>query len=276
MRLMVVGAHPADAVDLAGGTMAQHGILEHEVMVVTVTDGIYSHTKEDLSVEMIEMKRGEVKEALSCLLFDPRYQFNGLKDEPLIVNQQCILGMIQTIRMFQPQILITHHPNEYAHWDHAETGKMVCRALKGAIKRPGDDKWWVNNVYFFATQFRPETARIGYTPQPPNVLIDISESVGKKVKAICCFKSQGHDDEEAMWRRMNSMEKEMGRADGLEYAEGFISYYPAKEKVLPMSSINTGFYSKAKYEHIWDLGVTGMGTTGRQTFGRLKEEERDD
>jgi len=273
---MVVGAHPADAVDCTGGTIAQHAGMGDEINIVTVTDGLDSHSKGTCTMED---KRDEVYESLSKLIslsVSLRLLFMGLKDEPFMARRSNVIYLVELIRQYRPDILITHHPNEYAHWDHAEVGKMVCRALKGAIKRPGDDKWWVNNVYFFATQFRPETARIGYTPQPPNVLIDISESVGKKVKAMCCFKSQGHDDEEAMWRRMNSMEKEMGRADGLEYAEGFISYYPAKEKVLPMSSINAGFYSKAKYEHIWDLGVTGMGTTGRQTFGRLKEEERDD
>ena len=256
MRLMIVGAHPADAVDLAGGTIAQHAGMGDEVIVVTVTDGMDSHSKNDQF--SFEIKREEVKEALLHLLFHPRYQFKGLKDEPFIANRENHLGMVESIKMFQPDVLITHHPNEYAHWDHAEVGKMVCRALKGAIKRPGDDKWWVNNVYFFATQFRPETARIGYVPQAPDVLIDITAFIEKKIKAMCCFKSQGHNDEWAMRERMNSFEREMGRADGLSYAEGFISYYPLKMSILPVSTFSGGFYNKDKEEKEDDRWSNGL------------------
>jgi len=242
MRLMVVGAHPADAVDLAGGTIAQHLEMGDEIAIVVVTDGLQSHTEGEWTAKD---KREEVVSAFTCLGNIKKLFFMGLQDEPFIMNRECIISMVEFIRAFQPQVLMTHHPNEYAHWDHAETGKMVCRALKGAIKRPGGEKWWVENVYFFGVQFRPENARIGVVPQPPNVLIDISpQNIGKKVKAMCCFRSQGHDNEEAMRQRMNSMERETGRADGLDYSEGFISYYPLKDRLLPMSGINKGFYNK--------------------------------
>jgi len=247
MRLMIVGAHPADAVDCAGGTISQHAGMGDEISIVTVTDGMDSHTK---GICTVKDKRGEVVKALDCLSSDPRNRicFMGLKDEPFTPVRNNTVDLVELIRQCQPDILITHHPNEYAHWDHAEVGKMVCRALKGAIKRPGDDKWWVNNVYFFATQFRPETARVGYVPQAPDVLIDITASIEKKIKAMCCFKSQGHDDERAMRERMNSFEREMGRADGLRYAEGFISYYPLKMGILPVSTFNQGFYNKEEKE----------------------------
>lgn len=244
MKIMVIGAHPADAIDLAGGAIARHHRnMVDDIMILSVTDGINSHTQGDYD---INEKRQELITAVSCLQFKKSLidvTFMGLQDEPLIVNSACISDIIERIRNFKPDMLISHHPNEYAHWDHAEAGKMVCRALKGAIKRPGD-KWWVPDVYFFATQFRPEVARLGYNPLAPNVLIDIEDVIHKKVEAMCCFKSQGHNDKSLMWDRMNSMENEMGRSDGLKYAEGFISYYPLKERKLPISSINKAFYIK--------------------------------
>ena len=248
MRLMIVGAHPADAVDLAGGIIAQHAGMGDEISVVIVTDGMDSHTK---GISSFGEKRDEVCAALSNLTNSvvlTKFLFMGLKDESFIPVRNNIISLVELIRQCQPDILITHHPNEYAHWDHAEVGKMVCRALKGAIKRPGNDKWWINNVYFFASQFRPEVERIGYVPQAPDVLIDITASIEKKIKAMCCFKSQGHDNEGVMRERMNSFEREMGRADGLSYAEGFISYYPLKMRILPVSTFNQGFYNKDKEE----------------------------
>jgi LmbE family N-acetylglucosaminyl deacetylase len=240
MKLMIVGAHPADPVDLSGGTIAQHANNGNIINVVTVTDGIFSHTTGE---ETIQTKRKEVLNAISNLTDSHDHFFMGLRDEPLIVGSDAILELVNLIRQIKPDVLVTHHPNEYAHWDHAETGKMVCRALKGAVKLPGD-RYFVPNVYFFAVQFRPEMVRLGFNPLPPAVLVDITNVVGKKVAAMCCFKSQGHDNYEAIWKRMNSMESEMGRADGLAYSEGFISYYPLKEKLLPMSSIDKSFYVK--------------------------------
>lgn len=249
MRIMIIGAHPADTIDLAGGTIAQHGNDGDTIEILSITDGLNSHTDSN-EIGIVE-KRYELNKAVSCLIEKPKanikiinVQFMGLQDEPLIINSACILDLIERIRKFRPNILVTHHPNEYAHWDHAEVGKMVCRALKGAMKRSGD-KWWVSNVYFFATQFRPEVARLGIVPLSPTILIDISEMIEKKVKALSCFKSQGHTKEQ-MWLRINSMEREMGRADGLDYSEGFISYYPMKDKFLQMSKIDKSFYVKEK------------------------------
>ncbi len=249
MRMMIVGAHPADAIDLAGGTIINHFMQGNEIFVLSVTDGVRSHN--NIANMGIVEKGRELCNAVSILIDADvlvaikSVDFMGMADEPFIYGADDEIALINRIRKTKPDILITHHPNEYAHWDHAEVGKMVCRALKGAIKLSGN-KWWVPNVYFFATQFRPETARLGYMPRPPDVLIDIKEVVGKKVKAMCCFKSQGLGNEHAMWNRMNSMESEMGRADGLEYAEGFISYYPLKENLLPVSSINKSFYGKER------------------------------
>ena len=192
-----------------------------------------------------------------CLGDIKKLFFMGLQDEPFIMNRECIISMVEFIRAFQPQVLMTHHPNEYAHWDHAETGRMVCRALKGAIKRPGGEKWWVENVYFFGVHFRPESARVGVALQAPNILVDVTDSLDKKLKAMCCYKSQGLDDEKAMMERFNSAEREVGRPDGLKYAEGFISYYPLKEKLLPTSTINARFYHRKKdVNKVFNPGIT--------------------
>ena len=43
IRLLVVGAHPADAFDQAGGTMAHHAAEGDHVSVLIVTTGARSH-----------------------------------------------------------------------------------------------------------------------------------------------------------------------------------------------------------------------------------------
>ena len=43
MRILFIGAHPADIVDLAGGTIANHVNAGDEVFTMAVTSGLYSH-----------------------------------------------------------------------------------------------------------------------------------------------------------------------------------------------------------------------------------------
>jgi LmbE family N-acetylglucosaminyl deacetylase len=230
MRILCVGAHPADCYDLSGGTLYHHSKRGDEIVAMAVTDGIYSHGSDETSETYRMLKRKEFTKA-SEMLAVTDVLFGGFMDEPLIVTKELVDDLTRVIRAYKPDVVITHHPNEYAHFDHASCGKAVCRALKASIKRPGE-KHFVPTVYFFGVQFRPENARVGYTPQPPDVLVDISDVVEEKIKMMRCFRSQGHDNVRMLRQRMDSFESEMGRADGLRYSEGFILYYPLKTRLL--------------------------------------------
>jgi len=247
MKILIIGAHPTDIVDLAGGTALLHSRNGDEVIGCAVTNGIYSHVvglETDSRDEMKKwktIKKMETKEACAEVGINT-VAFLNLADEPLVTNKPNIEKIRDIICRTKPDTIITHHPNEYAHWDHAEAGKMVCRAIKGAIKYPSKQKHYVPNVYFFGVQSRPESARIGFNPLPPTVLVDVTEVMQTKLAALFNFASQGLNDMDALWRRADSFESETGRADGIRYAEAFISYYPIKKKLLP-ESINTSFYT---------------------------------
>ncbi len=247
MRILCIGAHPADPIDLAGGTLAMHSKFRNdEVGVASLTDGMNSHSNSN-SWEERGRKTREFTKAASILEASVVKRF-GFGDEPLVLDERKVEEMIKFIRFYKPDVVITHHPNEYAHWDHAETGKIVCRALKGAMKRmPAENRHWVPMVYFFAVHFRPESARIGVQIQPPDLLIDIQKTVEDKIDALMCYESQGHNNREAMVKRMNSYESEMGRADGLNYSEGFIFYYPLK-RIFLEENFDGGFYNKKQIE----------------------------
>ena len=247
-KILCIGAHPADCTDLAGGTLYQHSMSGDMVTTVTLTDGIFSHGSHDPIRVVRVMKREEFHKSTKIIGATESLTL-GLQDEPLIINAAVIRDLAALIVEQKPDVVITHHPNEYAHWDHAETGKAVCRALKTAIKFPcflNKGNHWVPTVYFFAVAYRPESTRIGINVQAPTILIDISKApVAVKVEAMMCFASQGHNNEDKMWERMDSYESEMGRADGLRYSEGFIQYYPLKRYLLELND-DQGFYGGTK------------------------------
>ena len=251
MKILAIGAHPADCIDLAGGTLAMHVESGDEVVVLTLTDGIYGHTKDMKYFDdgrckgdkkkILERKLSEFSVATSMI--GATCDSFGWVDEPLMITQGNIFAIVDVIRTEKPDIVITHHPNEYSHWDHAECGKAVCRALKSAIKLPSKARYWVPMVYFFAVQFRPEATRLGYLPQAPDLLVDIYDVIEKKMDAMKCFETQGLNDVEYLRNRMNSFESEMGRADGLRYSEGFTFYYPLKTFGL-IENRSLSFYNK--------------------------------
>jgi len=252
MTILCIGAHPADSVDLAGGTLYQHRKQGGEVWFVTMTTGERSHVMNDYEIKgmnVVSDKKLEFEKSAITLGIDSNNTiFWHNSDEPFIMTPRMVEELVSLIRRLKPDTVITHHPNEYAHWDHAECGKLVCRSLKSAMKLPGK-KYWVPTVYFFGVQFRPENARIGVVPQSPDVLIDISDVIGTKIKALMCFESQGYNDRDMLLDRVDSFESEMGRADGLRYSEGFILYHPLKRKLLPVN-LAGGFYNNKKEEGI--------------------------
>lgn len=253
MKILAIGAHLADCVDLAGGTIALHASRGDEVVVASLTDSLYGHTKDlgyfsdrgrGAAKKILEKKHDEFLKAIGKIGATHHDMF-GLVDEPLLISRANIFSIVDLIRTHKPDIVVTHHPNEYSHFDHAECGKAVCRALKAAIKLPTKARYWVPMVYFFAVQFRPETQRLGYMPQAPDLLVDIYDVIEKKVDALKCFETQGLDDIDDLKVRMNSFESEMGRADGLRYSEGFTFYYPLKTFGL-LENMAKSFYSDDK------------------------------
>lgn len=255
MKILVIGAHPADPIDLAGGTLILHAKSGDEIVMATVTDGIWSHsgdmwfkfgehtTNSQREDSILQTKRSEFSKAGKVIGVKSCESF-GRPDEPLVMNASIVHSIASTVREHKPDIVITHHPHDYTHWDHRECGEIVCRALKAAIKLPSKNRHWVPALYFFSSHFRAEGARLGVPISPPDVLVDILKVKTLKMKAMACLKSQyGEDCMGMLKKRMASYESEIGRADGLECSEGFILGIPLKRGLLPQNS-NINFYQK--------------------------------
>ncbi|MBW2217233.1 MAG: hypothetical protein JRF34_08575, partial [Deltaproteobacteria bacterium] len=97
------------------------------------------------------------------------------------------------------------------------------------------EKHFVPSVYFFGIQFLSKQARLGFVTLPHDVLVDIQNGVEAKIRAFCALRSQKNTEKVAR-ERINSLERENGRLDGLLYAESFISYYPFKTTLLPINT----------------------------------------
>lgn len=253
--IMGIGGHPADVVDLAGGTIYNHVQQGDRAIIVNMTHGAYSHaallydefkgkyaTEEELYQAIVEEKSYEAVEAAKCLGVTQTINL-GYDDEPLQETVDRVRTMAEMIREFKPDIVITHHPNEFTHEDHSVCGWIVVKALKAAVKfYPGSkfEQHFVPAVYFFGIQLLSKQGRLGYQCLPHDVLVDIESAVEPKIKALSAIRSQKNTEKSAR-DRLNSLERENGRLDGLLYSESFISFYPYKTQLLP-ANIKSSWY----------------------------------
>lgn len=124
-RILVIAAHPDDIEILCAGTMARYAQLGCEVMLCNATTG----DRGGMLGTMEELARVRDAEAhRSAALMGARYICLGFHDCTLIPEDLATRQkFIDVIRQTKPDIVFTHHPNDY-HADHISTGKLALDA----------------------------------------------------------------------------------------------------------------------------------------------------
>lgn len=246
MNVLAIGAHPADVFDLAGGTLANFADGGHNVYLAVITHGAYSHAQvvtgkdqRQAVDEVVALKKQECERAAAHIgLKEVRYL--GLDDEPFIPTRESIIALGEYVREVRPEVVITHHPREYGHPDHPVAGEMALRSLKAAerwLEGSTRDPHPMKRVYFFGTQFRGICAKLGSEVVAPDFIVDISDSIEKKKRAVAAFQSQSFKGEQydEAWadERVQKIEGHWGFMNGLKYAEEFIALTPQIVNLLP-------------------------------------------
>jgi len=255
LRILVIGAHPADVFDNAGGTLAHHIARGDTVTALALTQGARIHDVviseglrnrvlpaeelDKLIEERTRVKHGEVREACAILgVTDVR--FLTYTDAVMMVTEELVEATARLIREVRPHIVITHYPYENGGIanQHAITGQISIFAIDaaGGVGR-GDTHtpWRVAQVFFMATPMGLHRATIlGAEPiAHPDVYIDITDVIVRKVQALDCLKSQQYDGAYAR-KRAEGIDGAFGRFLGVPYAEAFISYRPQLYYHLPI------------------------------------------
>lgn len=120
-RVLVLGAHPDDAEVAAGGLLVRHRKLGSVVRIISVTDGRsgHHHTQPE---ELVRIRREEARES-GELIGAENFTWD-FPDGELQADLQVRSAIIREIRGFQPDLVLTHRPNDY-HPDHRAVGQAV-------------------------------------------------------------------------------------------------------------------------------------------------------
>ena len=267
LRIVSIGAHPADIFDQSGGTMAHHTshgdyvacvVLTHGARVhdAVISDAMF-HRQEvpeesellTLMKERSDVKADEVRAACKILGVEDIYFF--VCDAVLLVTDETVRRLARLLRELRPDIVLTHFPKEGDGLtnSHAVAGQIVMHAISLANGvDPGDrhPPHRVARVFYFGTGAAPARSNLwdsegGYYN---DVFIDITDVADKKLAALDCLVSQGYGGAYAR-KRIETSDGAFGIAGHCAYAEGFISsnaqtyyYLPVSEHTLKVARLS--------------------------------------
>ncbi len=123
-RVLAYMAHPDDAEFLVGGTLFLLKSLGWETGIATMTAGDCGsdrHSKEDI----VRIRLGEAQAAADRL--GAGYVCTGLMDGEVFMNAENLRLVVERIRSFSPDVVITHSPVDYMV-DHEEASRLVRAA----------------------------------------------------------------------------------------------------------------------------------------------------
>ena len=183
LDVIVFAAHPDDAELAMGGTIAK--LTKYGLKV-----GIIDFTRGELGTRgTAETRQREAFNAAIVLKVSLRENLE-IPDGDIRINKENLMKVIIAIRKFKPKILFAPYFND-RHPDHIDASHLVKRAMfsTGLSKIKTFDKEVPQNHY------RPE--KLFYYMQTytfePTFIIDISDSIEDKMKAVECYSTQFHN-----------------------------------------------------------------------------------
>ncbi|MDF2685923.1 MAG: putative LmbE-like protein [Clostridia bacterium] len=187
LKLMVIGAHPDDCDLYAGGTALKFTEKGHEVKFLSVSNGCCGH--QSMGGGALAKRRYEEAQQ-SAKTAGIIYDLLDIDDCAVVSDLETRKLVTKAIRKFNPDIIITHRPNDY-HPDHRNTSMLI------------QDSAYLLSVPMFCplTPAMEKMPVIMYSedsfkrPYPFNadVVLDITDYIQTKARMVDCHKSQFYE-----------------------------------------------------------------------------------
>ena len=216
MNVLAIGCHPDDIEVACAGTLIKYQKAGHQVTVCHVANGNLGHV-EIPSERLRVMRAAEAKKAGS--LAGIEVVTCDVGDLLVYDNQEQRNQVAEVIRQVQPDVIITHAPEDYMP-DHVAVSKLVFAAsFAASVPQYGTGSpAKLTPIYYMDT-----LAGIGFQPTE---YVDISHEIDLKLEMLECHESQ------LKWMRdhdgidfaefVRTIARFRGIQCGTSYAEGFI------------------------------------------------------
>ena len=192
-KIMVVGAHSADFVWRAGGTIATITTQGGSAVVIALSYGERGESGElwkepNQTIENVKRIRHEEASAAARIL-GADFHALDLGDYPLNITNAAQDQIVEIIRELQPEIIVTHTPIDPFNPDHPVASQAVQKARllsSGAGVASAFNRINPPDLYYFEPH-QPELCDFH-----PNIFVDITPVMELKMKAMECMKAQSY------------------------------------------------------------------------------------
>lgn len=223
LDILVIAVHPDDAELCCSGTILKHIALGKKVGIVDLTRG-------ELGTRgTAETRDEEAADSARILGLHARENLR-MRDGFFQNDEFHRLEVIRAIRKYQPEIILSN-ALEDRHPDHGRAGDLVYDSvfLSGLPKIETE----LDGVTQTAHRPRLLLQFIQDRYLRPDIIVDISEHMDKKIESIKAFKTQFYNpDVDGLQTYISSPEffetvigrsREFGKSIGATFGEGFTS-----------------------------------------------------
>ena len=235
LDILAIGSHPDDVELSCSGTIAKEVDRGKKVGILDLTRG-------ELGTRGTAKTRDkEAKNAAEILGVSVRENLE-FSDAFFINNTAHQLEIIKILRKYRPEIVLCNAVDD-RHIDHGKGSKLTSDAcfLSGLRKietiydGESQQAWRPKHVYHY----------IQWKNLTPDVVVDISGYIDKKMEAVKAYKSQFFDENskepQTPISSSNFLEsityraRDLGRLINTEHAEGYtVERYPAVDSIFDL------------------------------------------
>lgn len=220
-RVMVITAHPDDSEFGAGGTVAKLVREGKQVTYCIVTNGDKGSGDRSMTPERLVKIREDEQTNAARVLGVETVDFLGFPDCELEDTRASRMAVTAAIRRHRPDLVITQNPHRTKSFGGSHRDHRIAAGIA------------LDCVYPLARDHMsfPELISRGLEPHKvkevhmmwwdePELVVDISETMDLKLKALACHVSQ-IKDMAAVEKRVRERAAQLGKPKGYAYAETF-------------------------------------------------------
>jgi len=235
LDILAFGAHPDDVEMSCGATLAKEVSHGKKIGIVDLTQGELG-TRGSAAIRKEEA--AAAAEILGVVVRENLLLADGFFQN----DESSQLKAIQMIRKYRPEVVFCNAVND-RHIDHGKGSKLISdacflsglRRIETAMDGASQEAWRPKCVYHY----------IQWNDLEPDLVVDVSGFLDKKMEAIKAYKSQFYDENSKepetpissknTWDSLTYRNRNLGRLIGTEAGEGFtVERYPGVDSIFDL------------------------------------------
>ena len=190
-KVMMVMAHPDDVEFSAGGTIAKWVSEGKEVYYVLFTRGDKGSSDPEMTSERMAVIREAEQLEAARVMGAKGVTFLGYPDGGVEDTPEARGHVVRMIRIHKPDIVVVMEPYR-RYWQHRDHRNAAIMAMDSVYPFARDRLSYPEHE---AEGLEPHKVGEVFVagPDEPDIFIDISDYVDKKIDALLSHKSQVHD-----------------------------------------------------------------------------------